>query len=109
MGKKDYPSSYGVEGDGKATNPGTFKGMGPKDAVVMAMPDEAVMFVEVSYEYQPLVSSAFVGMEAQTIHVHAAFNVRDDRDLSQIYQRNVASPDQVRSCDKQDGFDDYYT
>ena len=34
------------------------------------------------------------------VHVYGAFNVRDSRDLTQIYQRNTSDPDPVASCDR---------
>ncbi|HVR89631.1 MAG TPA: pilus assembly protein [Novosphingobium sp.] len=95
-GVKVFPSSYGDEGDTMAN------GMGPPDEQVSAEPGDAVIFVEVAYEYQPLVSARFVG--ATTIKATSAFMVRDDRDLSQIYQRDPGSPDPVSNCSAHDGF-----
>jgi hypothetical protein len=92
-GDKDWPSSYGDEGDGLD---GGLTGMGPPGEEVAAMPGDAVIFVEVAYDYQPLISARFVGQP--TIEAVATFNVRDDRDLSEIYQRNPASPDKVSAC-----------
>jgi hypothetical protein len=37
-----------------------------------------------------------------TMTATAAFNVRDSRDLSQIYQRDSMNPDSVAECDKFD-------
>lgn len=95
-GTKVYPSSYGDEGDELAS------GMGPAGEQISAEPGDAVIFVEVAYEYQPLVSARFVG--ATTIKATSAFMVRDDRDLSQIYQRDPANPDPVSRCSVNDGF-----
>lgn len=93
MGKKNYDSSYGVEGDGAD---GSLDGMGPEDEEVIAFEGEAVMFVEVAYDYQALISPTFVGEpEIKSI---SSFTVRSDRDLSQIYQRPSAS-DPVARCD----------
>lgn len=93
MGAKTWDSSYGHEGDGLG---GSLSGMGPPDTQVRAFDGEAVMFVEVSYDYQPLVSSRFVGKPA--INAIASFTVRDSRDLSQIYQRDVSRPDGIARC-----------
>ncbi|WP_374405760.1 TadE/TadG family type IV pilus assembly protein [Pelagerythrobacter sp.] len=91
-------SGYGFEGDGTASG---IPGMGPAGEEIIAFKDEAVMFVEVVYDYQPLISDAFT--HADDIHATAAFNVRDNRDLSQIYQRDPSSPDAVADCNVYDG------
>lgn len=90
-GAKHAPSSYGVEG----TNLGP-DGIGPNGEEVFAQPDDAVIFVEISYTYQPMISDKFVG--SREISSIASFTVRDDRDLSQIYQRDPSNPDPVQSC-----------
>lgn len=73
-------SSYGVEGTGKTgTN---FKGMGPASNLIVAPDDNAVMFVEIFYDYEPLISAALFG--TPRLHYTAAFIVRDERDLTQI-------------------------
>ncbi len=89
-GKKHSTSSYGNEGDTLAD------GMGPAGLEVLAEPDDAVIFVQIAYTYQPLISAQFMG--SLDMHSVAAFTVRDDRDLSQIYQRDPASPDPVQRC-----------
>ena len=96
-GKKQHVSSYGLEGDG-ATN--GIPGMGPAGQEVWAFKDEAVIFVEISYDYQSLVGTSF-GMGGELTST-ASFTVRDDRDLTQIYQRTPDEPDPVESCDKYD-------
>ena len=93
MGKRTWASSYGVEGDGAD---GSMAGMGPAGREVMAFEGEAVIFVELVYEYQPLVSEMFIGKS--DIHSIASFTVRDSRDLSGIYQRIPANPDPVAGC-----------
>ena len=97
-GKKVHPSSYGYQGDGLGTG---IPGMGPTGQEVYALKGEAVIFVEVSYDYQSLISDLFTNVE--TLSATAAFNVRDQRDLTQIYQRDADNPDEVASCDKHDG------
>jgi hypothetical protein len=89
-GAKRVSSSYGTEGDSMPS------GMGPASAKVTAEPDEAVIFVELVYTYQPLISDKFVGRpEIRSI---ASFAVRDDRDLTQIYQRDPNDPDPIQRC-----------
>ena len=93
LGVKNHISSYGLEGDGLA---GDLPGMGPPGEEVWAFEDEAVMFVEVAYDYESLVGETF-GFSNE-VRATASFTVRDDRDLAQIYQRNPDDPDPVSSC-----------
>ncbi|HYD24256.1 MAG TPA: TadE/TadG family type IV pilus assembly protein [Croceibacterium sp.] len=94
LGTKNHISSYGLEGDGID---GDLPGMGPAGQEVWAFPDEAVIFVEIAYDYQSIVGTTFgFGDE---VRATASFTVRDDRDLTQIYQRDAADPDPVASCD----------
>ena len=97
-GKLDWKSTYGDEGDGRD---GSLDGMGPEDTKVSALPGEAVMFVEVAYRYQPLVSERIV--PAKMVQSTSAFTVRVSRDLSQIYQRDPRSPAPRATCDRFDG------
>lgn len=85
-------SSYGVEGAGET---GTdFPGMGDSGSEITASSGTAVIFVEVFFEYEPITPFEFY---AETeLNYTAAFNVRDSRDLTQVYQTNPASP--VASC-----------
>ena len=70
--------------------------MGPAGKEVWAFPDEAVIFVEIAYDYQSLVGPHF-GMGGEIVST-ASFTVRDDRDLTQIYQRDPENPDTVSDC-----------
>jgi len=83
-------SSYGVE-DQNLPN-----GMGPTGEEVIAQDGDAVIFVEVRYTYQPLISDRFIPREDMSSI--ASFTVRDDRDISQLYQRDPAVPDPVQRC-----------
>ena len=98
-GTKAHMSSYGVQGDGVST---TLAGMGPPGEEVMAQRGEAVIFVEVSYDYQPLVPGFF--NDSRVISSTSAFTVRDSRDLTRIYQRDAGSPDAIASCGVYSGF-----
>ena len=98
-GTKVYASSYGRQGDGISSS---LPGMGPAGEEVMAQRGEAVIFVEVSYDYQPLVPGFF--QDSRVISSTSAYTVRDSRDLTQIYQRNAGSPDPVASCTAYSGF-----
>lgn len=84
-------SSYGNAGDGATGTART--GMGPAGRQVSAPRDSAVMFVEIVYDYKPLLYGRWLG--AQRIHSTAAFNVREGRDLTQIYNSEKAP---VASC-----------
>lgn len=93
-GAKAVSSGYGAQGD-------KVKGMGPSKNLITAEAGDAVIFVEVRYTYQPLIAGSIVpNRELRSI---AAFNVRDSRDLTQIYQRNPSSPDPVQSCSSYTG------
>jgi hypothetical protein len=85
-GKLVSPSSYGKAGDG-ASGTG-FPGMGPTGQEVTAPPGTAVMFVEIVYKYQPLLYGKWLG--PRTIRSRAAFNVREARDLTTIYNDESA-------------------
>lgn len=89
-GLKNVSSSYGVQ------NAALPNGIGPVGQEVSAPADSAVMFVEIKYDYRPLVSTMFINNV--TISAIASFLVRDSRDLTGIKQRNAGSPDPVASC-----------
>jgi hypothetical protein len=91
-GDLPYGSSYGVEGDGATGT--AFPGMGPAGRRVQAESGYAIMFAEVVYRYKPLIFDRFIPVNP--IRKIAAMYVRDDRDLSQIY--NPAPSAQVSSC-----------
>lgn len=93
MGTKHFVSDYGTEGKGLD---GSLSGMGPVGEQVTATKGDAVIFVEIDYDYQPLISKMFTA--ATTIKTSAVFNVRDSRDLTQIYQRDPDHPDPVANC-----------
>lgn len=92
-GALQYDSSYGEQGDGASGT--AFPGMGETGSEITAAAGTAVMFVEVSYTYQSL--TPFDYLDGEDINYTAAFNVRDSRDLTQIYDRNGTSP--VADCD----------
>ncbi|KPF55419.1 hypothetical protein J2792_000438 [Novosphingobium capsulatum] len=79
-GSNKYVSRYGVQGTGSTGT--SFAGMGQPTPITVESP-YAMMYVEVAYNYQPL----FFGTVFKTtvIRKDAAMYVRDDRDLTQIY------------------------
>lgn len=91
-GAKNFTSRYGSEGTGSS---GTdFDGMGEAGNIITASPGTAVIFVEISYTYDPITPFEFFGNTE--IEYSAAFNIRDSRDLTQLYQTNPVSP--VAAC-----------
>ncbi len=79
-GLKNVVSAYGVEGTGKTGTAFQGMGTGPTASKVTAPPGAAIIFVELEYTYQPMVSGSLLG--PKTIKKEAAFYVRDDRDIS---------------------------
>ncbi len=85
----DYTPQYGEEGDDN------LDGMGPTGRQVYAAPNTAVIFVEVHYRYEPLFPlirpEKFGIMNYRDINNVAAMVVRDDRDLSQLYNTEAVT------------------
>ncbi|WDA40711.1 TadE/TadG family type IV pilus assembly protein [Erythrobacter sp. BLCC-B19] len=80
-GAKRYDSTHGLQGAGATGT--SFPGMGSASNRITASSGTAVMFVEVAYDYRsPTPISIF---DSQEIVYTAAFNVRDNRDLTRLY------------------------
>lgn len=92
-GNAPYSSSYGEEGDGEAGT--TFPGMGPAARRIQAEEGFAIMFAEVVYDYKPIAFGTLI--PEVPIRKVAAMYVRDDRDLTQLY--NPSPEATVSSCD----------
>ncbi|QUL38671.1 TadE/TadG family type IV pilus assembly protein [Erythrobacter sp. JK5] len=96
-GLKNHTSSFGAQGDGDSGT--SFAGMGESGKEITASSGTAVMFVEVVYDYQPI--TPFDYLEGETISYTAAFNIRDNRDLTQLYAsptgQNTARCNQFKS------------
>jgi hypothetical protein len=90
LGAKHAGSNFGNQ------NQALPDGIGPEDAEVTASAESPVIFVELNYEYQPLISSRFISNP--DIRAIASFIVRDSRDKTGLLQRNVTDPDTVASC-----------
>jgi len=92
LGKTTWPSRYGTQGTGASGT--AFQGMGYTTTKMTADASAAIMFVEVAYDYKPF----FLGsiLSPKVIRKEAALYVRDDRDLTQIYNPAPAAP--VASC-----------
>ena len=76
-----HNSSYGVEGNGATGT--SFPGMGVPGRYITASQGTAVMFVEVAFDYEPI--TPITVFENRRIVYTAAFNVRDNRDLTRLY------------------------
>jgi len=77
-GNKVYSSAYGSQG---ANNLAYF---GPPGKQITSVPSGgAVMYVEVAYNYKPLISSRLI--PTATLTDVATMVVRDQRDLTQVY------------------------
>lgn len=74
FGQQTHASTYGVAGATKLT------GMGPAGRQVTAQDDNATMFVELYYVYQPLIKIGWA--PTTTLTEIASMAVRDRRDLS---------------------------
>lgn len=86
-------SSYGAQGATEGVTSG-FTGMGSGSARVQAAPSSAIIFAEVTYDYEPLVGAWALG--TFRIRREAAFYVRDERDLSRINNPSPAAS--VSNC-----------
>ncbi len=98
MGRLNVQSAYGVEGTGET---GTdFAGMGEAGQELQATAGQAVIFVEIIYDYEPLIGNDYAMrfINSSRLTSTSAFNVRGTRDLSGIYQTSPAAP--VRSCNQ---------
>jgi hypothetical protein len=70
-GKKQVTSSYGLEGKGRLDS--SLQAMGPADNPIAAAPGTAVMFVEVVYDYQPIVSNRLLGARTMRYVIEEPF------------------------------------
>lgn len=91
-GKNTWSSRYGPQGTGATGT--SFAGMGYTTTKMTADAGTAIMFVEIAYDYKPY----FLGsiLPAKVIRKEAALYVRDDRDLTKIYNPSPTQP--VATC-----------
>jgi len=93
-GTMQWPSSFGEEGDG--ANGRGFPGMGQPGREITASPGTAVMFVEVAYTYDAL--TPFEIFDNRVITYTAAFNIRDNRDLTRLFDDGAGADCNVFSA-----------
>jgi len=91
-GNTTYKSRYGVQGTGATGT--SFAGMGYTTTKMTADSGTAIMFVEIAYNYKPFFFGSL--LPSKVIRKEAALYVRDDRDLTQIYNPSPAQT--VASC-----------
>ncbi|WP_309623249.1 pilus assembly protein [Novosphingobium sp.] len=93
-GVKPIKSDYGVQ------NSAMKKGLGPAGEEVYPEPETPIIFVEITYDYQPIFSTGFIS--STTIKSYSSFVVRDVRDQWDIYKRNAGTP--IADCKIYDTF-----
>lgn len=108
-GDANYRSSFGnatplatAGTDTTTGNAGTTKaaGMGNPGETVNAPDGAGVIFVEINYQYKPLVSGYLFG-DTERVHYVASFIVRDNRDFAQLYNPSPAIPTASKmTCDR---------
>jgi hypothetical protein len=89
-GARVVSSNYGPQGTGQTTS--SLQSVGSANNQISAAPGTAVMVVEVTYTYQPVISSAILG--PRTIRYESAFNVRQ-RTNQQLNNLSGVTP---RNC-----------
>lgn len=88
FGSVQRGSAYGVQGVG--ANDNSFLGMGPASSRVTASAGTAVMVVEITYQYKRILP--FLKLPLNEIREVTAYNVRDSRDLTQVYNTEGVTP-----------------
>jgi len=87
-GAKVHASTYGLEGAG--ANVTTYPGMGTPGRYIKASQGTAVIFVEVAYDFESITPLNL--FDGNVITYTAAFNVRDNRDLTGGPDKNGLYP-----------------
>lgn len=93
FGGAAFSSSYGAQGAGATGT--AISGIGPADRQVAAESGYAIMFVEVVYNYRPIMIESIIGH--QPLRKTAAMLVRDQRDLA-AGAANPAPAAPVHTC-----------
>lgn len=107
-GGVDYDSHYGTTSitagsDATPATAGTeaVGGMGPAGSKVIAPPNSGIIFVEVNYEYKPVVSARWLPAGTTRLHYIASFIVRDRRDFTRIFNPAPSvAPADIMTCDR---------
>ena len=91
LGRLNEPPRHGREGRGR-NDAAMRDGMGPPGRQIGAQPGTAVMFVEVTYEYDPVIFDEILGRT--NIRYETAYNVRERTELGITNTRGRP----VRTC-----------
>jgi hypothetical protein len=86
-GAKRVDSAYGSQGTGQ--NDDSLQRVGTAANPITAAAGTAVMVVEVSYDYQPLIPNSF--LEGRTITYQSAFNVRQRTNQAITNTNNITA------------------
>lgn len=78
--------------------------IGPAGREIIPPDDTAVMFVELQYFFRPLIVNGFTRLTERNITQTAAMVVRDDRNYTEIFNREGVSES---TCDGAGGGDDF--
>ncbi|MEH3039501.1 MAG: pilus assembly protein [Sphingomonas paucimobilis] len=92
-----YDSSFGRTDDGGAAG-SSFRGMGNPAEPVTAPDGAAVIFVEINYDYQPLISPYFLG--TRKLQQTASYIVRDNRELASGVTDPEPKAEERMTCDR---------
>lgn len=92
-----YDSSFGHEDEG-GTSGTSFRGMGNPSQPVTAPANASVIFVEINYDYTPLITRYFVGQ--RKLQQVASFIARDNRDLVAGITDPAPSASVRMTCDR---------
>lgn len=100
----DYTSHYGTTSILSGSQAGVafqgtqVAGMGPTTAQVTAPPSSGVIFVEINYDYAPVISSLWIPNGFARIRYIASYVVRDKRVFDRVYNPSpTATP---YTCDR---------
>jgi Flp pilus assembly pilin Flp len=96
FGAKQVNSTFGLAGDGKLNN-SLAAGMGPSGKKIKALTNMVVMYVELVYDYDPIISEGILG--PKQIKSTAAYIVRDRINQTVTNTSNMAVGSQ-RRCDR---------
>ena len=80
-GDRDFDSAYGNDTTQNGINGAPITGMGSGSNQITAQSGQAVMFVEIEYQYKALFENPF-GSGDRILRKEAAFLIRDDRNLT---------------------------
>ena len=98
-GELDVDPAYGEQGDG-ANDSSLRNGMGTDTNRITAGSNTALMFVEVTYNYQPLIATGF--FDPPRIRYESAFNVRGRLNNNITNTQGL----KIQDCDSVGGGDD---